>query len=122
MCDSSTEEEAEVPSSGLIKAKAMNEVDAARDRATPTSVRYDDWGKRMQLRNSGGIRFESRSHLGVLTVWVAHYDGSVAIWVASDLSSESIESAQHVQYFSFLFFFLFSKKALAGRILQRGYY
>ena len=35
--------------------------------------------------------------LGVLTVWVAHYDGSVAIWVASDLSTESIESAQHMR-------------------------
>ena len=36
--------------------------------------------------------------LGVLTVWVAHYDGSVAIWVASDLSSESIERTQHMRH------------------------
>ena len=28
--------------SGLSKAKAMNEVDAGRDRATPASVRHDD--------------------------------------------------------------------------------
>ena len=35
--------------------------------------------------------------LGVLTVWVAHFDGSVSVWVASDLSSERMESAQHVR-------------------------
>ena len=32
----------EVSSSGLFKAKAMNGVDAGRDRATLTSVRHDD--------------------------------------------------------------------------------
>ena len=36
--------------------------------------------------------------LGVLTVWVAHYDGSVSIWVASDMSSESIEKTQHLRH------------------------
>ena len=36
--------------------------------------------------------------LGVLTVWVAHFDGSVSVWVASDLSSERMESAQHVRF------------------------
>ena len=29
----------------------------------------------------------------VAQVWVAHYDGSVSVWIASDLSSESIERA-----------------------------
>jgi hypothetical protein len=31
-----------MPTLPVIQSKAMNEVDAGRDRATPTSVRHDD--------------------------------------------------------------------------------
>lgn len=36
--------------------------------------------------------------LGVLTVWVAHYDGSVSIWVSSELSQEDLRRAHLVRY------------------------
>jgi len=41
--------------------------------------------------------------LGVLTVWVAHFDGSVSIWVSSELSQEELRRANHVS-FSQIFF------------------
>ena len=36
--------------------------------------------------------------LGVLTVWVAHFDGSVSVWVASDLDTETLLLGQTVRY------------------------
>ena len=35
-------EEEEEEEEGVFKAKAMNEMDAGRDRASPASVRHDD--------------------------------------------------------------------------------
>ena len=32
--------------------------------------------------------------LGVLTVWVAHFDGSVRVWVAGDLPPDVVSAAQ----------------------------